>query len=94
MKIKVIGPRVLIKPKKREEKTKGGIYLPETASEEQKQGIVIEVGSYEEKDKKMPVKKGDYVIYGGYSSQEVYIDGEKHYIVDVKDVLAIIEDKD
>ncbi len=94
MGIKILGPRVLIKPIKKEEKTKGGIYLPETANENRKEGVVVEVGYYDDKEhegKPFPVKKGDTVIYGGYSDKEIEIDGEKHVIVDVKDVLAIIE---
>ena len=94
MGIKILGPRVLIKPIKKEEKTKGGIYLPETANENRKEGVVVEVGSYDDKEhegKPFPVKKGDTVIYGGYSDKEIEINGEKHVIVDVKDVLAIIE---
>ncbi len=89
MKIKPIGKRILIKPVKEEEKTKGGIYIPETAKEKRKQGIVVEVGNIDEKD--FPVKKGDAILYSGYSSEELELDGEKYLIIESKDVIAKIE---
>ncbi len=93
MKISPIGERVLIKPTKQEEKTKGGIYIPESAKEEKKEGEVIAVGRYKD-GKELPLKKGDKVIYGGYSSDEIEIDGEKYLFVDFKDILAKIEEGD
>ncbi|MBI5391316.1 co-chaperone GroES [Candidatus Woesearchaeota archaeon] len=87
MNITPIGERVLIKPAKEEDRTKGGIYLPESAKEEKKQGEVIAVGQYKD-GKDLPLKKGDKVIYGGYSSDEVKIDGEKYLFVEFKDVLG------
>ncbi len=89
MHIKPLGKRVLIKPVKDEEKTRGGIYIPETAKEKRKQGIVVEVGNIEEKE--LPVKKGDMVLYTGYSSEELEIDGEKYLILEAKDIIAKIE---
>lgn len=89
MKIKPLGKRVLIKPVKEEEKTKGGIFIPETAKEKKKQGIVMETGTVEDKD--FPVKKGDMILYAGYSSEELEIDGEKYLILESKDVIAKIE---
>ncbi|HDP73391.1 MAG TPA: co-chaperone GroES [Candidatus Woesearchaeota archaeon] len=94
MKMRILGPRALIKPTKKEEKTKGGIYLPDTADEEKKEGTVVAVGKYDDKDRKdmpFPVKPGDKVIFGGFSEKELMIDGEKHLIVDVKDVMAVLE---
>jgi len=90
MKIKPIGERVLIKPKKEEEKTKGGIYIPDTAKENKKEGVIVEVGTGKD-DKPLPLKKGDKILYGGYSSDEFEIDGEKYVILEFKDVLAKIE---
>jgi len=90
MKIKPIGERVLIKPKIEEEKTKGGIYIPDTAKENKKEGVVLEVGTGKD-DKPLPLKKGDKILYGGYSSDEFEIDGEKYVILEFKDVLAKIE---
>jgi len=91
MKIKPIGERVLIKPLKVEEKTSGGIYIPEEAKEEKKQAIVEEIGRTKE-GKDLPLKKGDKVLYGGYSSDEFEINNEKYLIIDFKDILAIMED--
>ncbi len=88
MKIKPIGKRVLIKPVKEEEKTKGGIFIPETAKEKKKQGIVMELG---DELKEIPIKKGDIILYTGYSSEEMEIDGEKYLILDSKDIIAKIE---
>ncbi|MEM4260150.1 MAG: co-chaperone GroES [Candidatus Woesearchaeota archaeon] len=90
MKIKPLGERVLIKQYKKEEKTKGGIYIPESAKEERKEGEVIAVGHFKD-GKDLPLKQGDKVIYGGYSSEDIEIDGEKHIFVDYKDILAKIE---
>ncbi len=89
MHIKPLGKRVLIKPVKEEERTRGGIYIPETAKEKRKQGIVVEVGNIEEKE--LPVKKGDVILYTGYSSEELEIDSEKYLILDAKDIIAKIE---
>ncbi|MCX9085092.1 MAG: co-chaperone GroES [Candidatus Methanoperedens sp.] len=89
MKIKPIGKRVLIKPVKEEERTKSGIYIPESAKEKKKQGIVVEVGTVD--DKEFPIKKGDVILYSGYSSEELEFDGEKYLILESKDVIAKIE---
>ncbi len=88
MQIKPLGKRVLIKPVKEAERTASGIYIPETAKEKKKQGIVVELGNVEEKE--LPVKKGDTILYAGYSSEELEVDGEKYLILDIKDVLAKI----
>lgn len=92
MEITPMGERVLLKPVKQEEKTKGGIYIPESAKEERKEGEVIAAGTYKD-GKDLPLKKGDRIIYGGYSSDEIKIDGEKYIMVEFKDVLAKIEVK-
>jgi chaperonin GroES len=89
MKIKPIGKRVLIKPVKEEERTKSGIYIPESAKEKKKQGIVVEVGTVD--DKEFPIKNGDLILYSGYSSEELEFDGEKYLILESKDVIAKIE---
>ncbi len=91
MKIKPIGERVLIKPVKAEEKTEGGIYIPEEAKEEKKQAVVEEIGKTKD-GKDLPLKKGDKILYGGYSSDEFEINNEKYFIIDFKDILAIMED--
>jgi len=87
MSITPIGPRVLIKPYKQEEKTKGGIYIPEAAKEKKKQGDVIAVGTFED-GKDLPLKAGDKVIYGGYSQEEVEFENEDYVIVEFKNIVA------
>ncbi len=87
MSITPIGPRVLIKPFKQEEKTKGGIYIPESAKEKKKQGDVIAVGTFED-GKPLPLKKGDKVLYGGYSQEEVELEKEEYIIVEFKNIVA------
>jgi len=91
MKIKPIGERVLIKPIKAEEKTVGGIYIPEEAKEEKKYAVVEEVGKTKD-GKDLPLRKGEKVLYGGYSSDEFEINNEKYLIIDFKDILAIMEE--
>ncbi|RLI98236.1 MAG: co-chaperone GroES [Candidatus Aenigmatarchaeota archaeon] len=89
MKIEPIGERVLIKHHEKEEKTSGGIYIPESAADNRKEGKVVAVGRFKD-GKALPLKPGDRIIYGGYSSEEIEIDGEKHIMLDFKDVLAKI----
>ncbi len=90
MNIKPIGERVLIKPMKEEEKTAGGIYIPETAKEQKKQGVVVEIGTGDD-DKELPVQKGDLIIYTGYSTEDLEIDGEEYLIINVSDIIAKLE---
>ena len=91
--IRPIGERVLLQHQKKEEVTKGGIYIPEPARQEKKEGIVLAVGTFED-GKELPLKKGDHVIYGGYQADEIEIDDEKYIFVDFKDILAtIVDDK-
>lgn len=90
MNIIPIGERILLKQQKQtEERTKSGLYIPKS-KDEKKEGIVVAVGTTRE-GTPLPVKKGDHVIYGGYSSEEIEIDGEKHLIIEFKDVVARIE---
>ena len=88
--IKPIGERVLIKQIKAEGKTAGGIYIPDEAKEEKKEGIVEAVGTTKE-GKDLPLQKGDKIIYGGYSSDEFKSENEKFLIIEFKDILAKIE---
>lgn len=88
MKIRPIGERIILKPIEKEERTKSGIYLPK--SDDKKQGVVVDVGTLKD-GSLIPLQKGDKIIYGGYSSEEYEIDGEKLLIVDFKDVLARLE---
>ena len=90
MNIKPLGERVLIKVKKKEEKTTHGLYLPESAQEEKKQGTVVAVGATKE-GKELPLKAGDIILYGGYSSEEFEFNGEKFLLIEFKDILATLE---
>lgn len=94
MSIKPLGDRIVIKVLKEEEKTKGGIVLPDTAKEKPQKGEVIAVGSGEIIDgKKVPleVKVGDKVIFSKYAGTEVKLDDEEYLILRQSDVLAILE---
>ncbi|HIH11241.1 TPA: co-chaperone GroES [Candidatus Woesearchaeota archaeon] len=90
MNIVPLGERVLLKPRQKEEKTKGGIYIPEAAQEEKKEGIVVAVGTTKE-GHPLPLKKGDLVLYGGYSNEDFKIEGEKYLLIEFKDILAKLE---
>ena len=89
MKLTPIGERIILKPKKAEEKTKSGIYLPK--SEDKKQGVVEAVGSFKD-GKSIPLQKGDHIMYAGYSNEDIEIDGEKFIIIEFKDVVAKLEE--
>ena len=90
MKIKPLGERVLLKQiKSEEERTKSGLYLPKS-KDEKKEGIIVEVGT-DKNGKPLLLNKGDKVIYGGYSSEDIEIDGEKHLIIKFEDIVAKVE---
>lgn len=89
MTIKPLADRVLIKPAPAEEKTVGGIIIPDTAKEKPLQGSVLAVGNGT-KDEEMVLKEGDTVLYGKYSGTEVELDGEKYLIMRQSDVLAVM----
>lgn len=94
MKIKPLADRVVIKPSAAEEKTKGGIILPDTAKEKPVVGEVVAVGpgKFTEDGKKITpeVKVGDKVLYGKYSGTEVTIDGDEYLIMRESDIFAIM----
>lgn len=89
MSIKPLADRVLIKPAAAEEKTVGGIIIPDTAKEKPLKGNVIAVGNGT-KDEEMVLKAGDVVLYGKYAGTEIELDGENYLIMRQSDVLAII----
>lgn len=89
MTIKPLADRVLIKPAPAEEKTVGGIIIPDTAKEKPLQGSVLAVGCGT-KDEEMVLKEGDTVLYGKYSGTEVELNGEKYLIMRQSDVLAVL----
>jgi chaperonin GroES len=91
-KLKPLGDRIVIRPIKREEVTKGGIVLPDTAKEKPQEGEVIAVGpgklSEDGKRLEMEVKKGDKIIYAKHAGTEVEVDDEELLILQDSDVLA------
>ncbi len=89
MKLKPINDRIVIKPAPAEEKTKGGIIIPDTAKEKPQRGEVVAAGPGKE-DIKMTVKVGDVVLYGKYSGQELTYEGVDYLIMREDDVLVII----
>ncbi|GAB4298831.1 MAG: co-chaperone GroES [Ignavibacteriaceae bacterium] len=92
--LKPLADRIIVKPMEPEEKTKGGIILPDTAKEKPMQGTVVAAGpgrvSDDGKTIKPEVKEGDKVLYGKYSGTEVTIDGEEYLIMRESDIFAII----
>lgn len=92
--IRPLGDRVVVKVI-RQEKTAGGIVLPETAQEKPQLGEVIAVGPgrLDEKGSRMPmdVKKGDRILFAKYAGTEVKLDGEEYLLLSEKDVLGIVE---
>lgn len=89
MKIQPLADRVLIKPAPAEEKTIGGIIIPDTAKEKPLKGEVIAAGNGT-KDEEMVVKVGDTVLYGKYAGQELEFEGEKFLVMRQSDILAIL----
>lgn len=89
MNIKPLADRVLIKPAPAEEKTAGGIIIPDTAKEKPLQGEVLAAGNGT-KDEEMVLKAGDTVLYGKYAGTEVELDGENYLIMRQSDVLAVL----
>ncbi len=96
MKVKPLQDRILVKRIEEEEKTKGGIIIPDAAKEKPQEGKVVAVGDGKtlESGQKAPltVKPGDKILFGKYSGTEIKVDGEEHLILREDDVLAIIED--
>ena len=89
MKITPLHDRVIIKPAVAEEKTAGGIIIPDTAKEKPQRGRVVAAGPGK-KDEPVTVKKGDTVLYGKYSGTEIKIEGEDLLILRESDILAIV----
>jgi len=89
MSIKPLADRVLVKPATAEEKTIGGIIIPDSAKEKPLKGEVIAAGNGT-KDEEMILKAGDKVLYGKYAGTEIELDGEQFLIMRQSDVLAII----
>jgi chaperonin GroES len=94
LKLNPLADRVVVKAAEAEEKTKGGIILPDTAKEKPVEGTIVAAGPGKISDNgelvKMAVKVGDKVLYGKYSGTEVTIDGEEYLIMRESDIFAII----
>ncbi len=95
MKIRPLQDRVIVKRIEEEEKSKGGIIIPDTAKEKPQEGKVIAVGKGKVNDdgKLIPldVKVNDRILFGKYSGTEINIDGEEHLIMREEDILGVIE---
>jgi len=95
MRIRPLRDRIIVKRLEEEEKTKGGIIIPDTAKEKPIEGKVIAVGDgkIKEDGTKIPmeVKKGDRILFAKYAGTEVKVEGEEHLMMKEDDVLAIIE---
>lgn len=95
MKIRPLADKVLVQRLEAENKTAGGIVLPDTAKEKPQRGKIVSVGGGKLLDdgtrKKMQVKKGDVVLFTSYAGTEVKIDGKEYLIMDESDIMAVIE---
>src|SRR5207253_9868411 len=95
MKIRPLQDRVIIRRIEEEEKTKGGIIIPDTAKEKPQEGKVVAVGKGKVNDDgkltPLDVKVGDKILFGKYSGSEIKIDGEEHLIMREEDILGVVE---
>jgi chaperonin GroES len=95
MKIRPLADKVLVERVEAENKTAGGIVLPDTAKEKPQRGKIISVGEGKILDdgtrKEVQVKKGDMVLFTSYAGTEVKIDGKEYLIMDESDIMAVIE---
>jgi chaperonin GroES len=95
MKIRPLQDRVIVKRIQEEEKTKGGIIIPDTAKEKPQEGKVIAVGKGKVNDEgkvtPLDVKVGDRILFGKYSGSEIKLDGEEHLILREDDILGVLE---
>ena len=95
MKFRPLHDRILVKRLESEAKTKGGIIIPDTAKEKPQEGRVIAVGTGRVLEdgtvRPLDVKKGDRILFGKYSGNEIKLDGEDHIILREDDILAVVE---
>jgi chaperonin GroES len=93
-KIRPLNDRVIVKRIQEEEKSKGGIIIPDTAKEKPQEGKVVAAGPGKQEDGKvipLGVKAGDKILFGKYSGTEIKLDGEEHLIMREDDILGVIE---
>jgi chaperonin GroES len=97
MKVRPLQDRVLVKRIEEEEKTKGGIIIPDTAKEKPQEGLVVAVGKGKimEDGKVVPldVKEGDRILFAKYAGTEIKIDGVEHLIMREEDIMGVVEQK-
>ena len=95
MKIRPLQDRVIVRRVKEEDKTKGGLFIPDTAKEKPVEAIVLAVGNGKVLDdgtvRKLDVKEGDRILFGKYTGNEVKIDGEDALILREGDILGVVE---
>jgi chaperonin GroES len=95
MKFRPLADRIVVKRTEEEQKTKGGIIIPDTAKEKPLEGLVISVGNGKVlnngKVVALDVKAGDRILFGKYSGTEVKLDGEEHVILREEDILAVFD---
>jgi chaperonin GroES len=95
VKVRPLQDRVIVKRLAREEKSKGGIIIPDTAKEKPQEGQVVAVGPGRRNDVgkivALDVEKGDHILFGKYSGSDVEIDGEEHLILQENDILGVVE---
>ena len=95
MNIRPLQDRVIVRRVKEEDKTKGGLYIPDSAKEKPVEAMVIAVGNGKVLEdgtvRKLDVKAGDRILFGKYSGSEVKVDGEEHLILREDDILGVIE---
>ncbi len=94
-KVRPLGDKILVKRVEAENKTKGGIVLPDTAKEKPAEGVVLAVGDGKLLDSgeraSFQVKKGDRIIFSSYAGSEITVDGEELLVMGEEDVLAVVE---
>ncbi len=94
MKFKPLGDRILVKPLAKEEMSKGGIVLPDTAKEKPQEGVVTAIGTGKyigEQLVPLEVKVGDKVMFTKYGPTEIKVDGEELFVLSESDILGIVE---
>ena len=89
VKIQPLADRVVVEPAAAEQKTAGGIIIPDTAKEKPQKGTIVAVGAGK-KDEPMTVKVGDNVLYGKYAGTEITIEGKDYLIMRESDIFAVI----
>lgn len=88
MQVRPLGDRILVKLVEEQQRTQGGIYIPDTVKDKPQTGLVVSVGDGEE----VKVKAGEKVLFAKFAGTEIKIDGEEHLILTAEDVLAVVQD--